>query len=394
MTSRVSPFIKASTRAYDLLDLTNARILDAMDRVGPRNVTKIAKHCKVPVTTVLARLRGLESTGLAVCTAVPYCAKLGLRRVIVFVKRRQCDPRDFLKIPNYWRSVTECEGGGWSSLSIHAIPNSKVDLFEGYLKELKSIDVISDYTAYYLGESHWFFPSLRFFNTKQTRWEFPWLTWLEGLRTTRPLYSIDDPSSYRVLADKKDLEMLSLLELNGRSSFTDIAKEIGYTPAGVQQRYNERILRLGLLLQYSIHVWMWPVQTTAVRDVLLNFSSKGFCDCFYTFVRQNHPPFVWGLSKLLGRTSLIMRVTLPYEESDSLFDYLNRLSRDGFIESYSAVRLLMQNRETQTIPPEEFSEGFWKFDQAKYREAAITLHDNNLKSQSIVRVGSVKSSSA
>jgi len=77
-------FTQATTRAYDLLDLRNAKILSAISQGGPRNLTHVAEFCGLPVSTVHDRVRELEKAmRTAICRAQPCYPKLGLRRFLL-----------------------------------------------------------------------------------------------------------------------------------------------------------------------------------------------------------------------------------------------------------------------------------------------------------------------
>jgi len=105
--------------------------------------------------------------------------------------------------------------------------------------------------------------------------------------------------------------------------------------------------------------------------VYLHFYSKDTCDAFFSYVGTL--PFTHSVTKVLGQNSLIVRVMIPYEESDNFLEFLNGLSRQGFVASFSSLRILMPNRQTQAILPEEFQDGAWQFNPVSYLHKAKAL---------------------
>ena len=370
-------FTQATTRAYDLLDLTNAKILSAMSQVSPRNLTHVAKSCELPVSTVHDRVRELEEAmRTAICRAQPCYSRLGLRRFLLVANpfMQGQDLSELLKITNYWTSVSSCEGP-FSSHSIHAVPDHKAAQFRELVEEFRKLRAIRDYNLIEIGESYAFFPSLQYFDAKTHSWQFAWDRWSEELLHARPQQSITDPTDYTLLADADDITIIAELEVNGRKTFTDIAAQLTprVTPQAVKMRYDRRILGQGLISQYIVRVWLFPIQTTALREVHLHFYSKNTCDAFFSYVGTL--PFTHSVTKVLGQNSLIVRVMIPYEESDNFLEFLNGLSRQGFVASFSSLRILMPNRQTQTISPEEFQDDVWQFNAVSYlHKAKVLLH--------------------
>lgn len=370
-----SSFSQATTRAYDLLDITNAKMLSAIAQVGPRNLTRVAKSCGLPVSTVHDRVRELEGVmRTAICRAQPCYSKLGLRRFLLIANpcTQGQNLSEFLKIPNYWTSVSSCEGP-FASHSIHAVPDQYAGQFRELIDQLARLRTIRDYNLMEIGETYAFFPSLQHYDAKTRSWQFAWDHWVEETLCARPRQTTIDPMGYTRLADEQDITIIAKLELDGRMTFTDIAAELTpkVSPQAVKMRYDRRILGQGLISQYIPRVWLFPIQSTALREVHLNFFSKDTMNAFAGYVGTL--PFTHSVTKVRSQDSLILRAMVPYEESDNFLEFLNALSRRGFIASFSSLRILMHNRQTQTISPEEFKNGDWQFAPARYLEKVQTL---------------------
>jgi len=198
------------------------------------------------------------------------------------------------------------------------------------------------------------------FDAKRRVWSFPWDKWLRGLIRHKATRQALDPESYDLQVDKRDLLIVKELQKNARKTFAELAPILGITLQGVKYRFDKLTAR-GVCRNYSIDIFPYPTDVSAVYDVMLDFASKRAMDRFYTYVPNLL--FVIGLSKVLGKSNLIVRVYILESQVVNLLRFLEELVRRDQLKAYSAVRLRLETRTSQTISYEQFEDKKgWLFD--------------------------------
>ncbi|MGA2972557.1 MAG: winged helix-turn-helix transcriptional regulator [Candidatus Bathyarchaeia archaeon] len=344
------------------LDQTNIRILSAMWKFGPRNLLEVSRRTGIPFTSVYHRVAKIESKSNRVASLIPQHSKLGLVRTVLLVHASPgCEERvtEALKLPNLWRSVNRCEGT-FTHLSVQHIPVRLMKQFRTYVKQLAELGLITEYKLIPTGQYIPNFPDFKFYDPVSNQWTFDWRGWFAALKN-KPSKTIEDPESYAILADKKDLLIVKELEKNARISFTDIAPLLGMSLQGVKYHYDKRLVPTEIVKYFGFDVWPYPEEVSAYHEILLKFTSGQAMNSFFTLVHELF--FVLGVSKLLHEDTLMVRTYMLQSQVSNLFAFLSQMAREGFLESYSSVRHDFVARESQTISYELFDdEKGWTFD--------------------------------
>lgn len=344
------------------LDATNIKILSAMWKLGPRNLLEVSRQTGIPFTSVYHRVAKIESKSNRVAVLIPEHSKLGLVRTVLLVHASpgsEGKVTDALKLPNLWRSVNRCEGT-FTHLSVQHIPVRLMKQFRTYLRQLAELGLITEYKLIPTGQYIPNFPDFKFYNSVSNQWTFDWRGWFAALKN-KPSKTIEDPASYAILADKKDLFIVKELEKNARISFADLAPLLGMSLQGVKYHYDKRLVPTEIVKYFGFDVWPYPEEVSAYHEILLKFTSDQAMNSFFTLVDELF--FVLGVSKLLHENALMVRTYMLQNQVSNLFAFISQMAREGFLESYSSVRHDFVARESQTISYELFDdEKGWTFD--------------------------------
>jgi len=350
------------SRAMKYIDATNIKIFASIKELGPRNLLEVSRRTRLPFTTVYNRVDKLEGAFYRIAHLVPTHSKLGLVNILVLnIAKPGAEERltQALKIPNYWWSVTRCEGG-FTHHSIHSVPAQHLGLFERYLSQFRKGGLAVETKVLQIGDYEPVNIAFDNFDAKRRVWSFPWDKWLRGLIRHKATRQALDPESYDLQVDKRDLLIVKELQKNARKTFAELAPILGITLQGVKYRFDKLTAR-GVCRNYSIDIFPYPTDVSAVYDVMLDFASKRAMDRFYTYVPNLL--FVIGLSKVLGKSNLIVRVYILESQVVNLLRFLEELVRRDQLKAYSAVRLRLETRTSQTISYEQFEDKKgWLFD--------------------------------
>jgi DNA-binding Lrp family transcriptional regulator len=345
------------------LDETNIRIVQLMHEIGPRNLLEVARAAGLPPTSVYDRARRLEDQFGVLSVANLDHAKLGLRKCITLVESNP-GLEDFvteaLAIPNYWKTITRCEGG-FTHYALHAVPDGRDKEFEKYLAATQETGLVRKYEIVWVSDYHYVFPNFQLYDPKDCTWTFKWDKWANSIKNKDHLRAIHDPPHYSVEADKTDLLILTELELNARSRFSEISKIIGTTLQAVKYRYDKRILPRGLIKDFVINLWPHPPELSEMYEVLVSFEDEEGMASFFGASAEMFP--IFRTVKVSGEKKLGVRTYSPHNETGQLFGMFSKLARSGLVSDYSAVRVRPETQARQTISAELFENKMgWKYE--------------------------------
>lgn len=362
---RLADWHKGIREIIKQLDDTNVKILTAMWKYGPRNLLEVSRRTGIPFTSVYHRVAKLERKSKRAATLSPQIAQLGMIRVVVLATATpgaEDKVTMALKLPNLWRSVDRCEGN-YTHLSVQYVPVKFLSQFKKYLRRLTQLKLVTQCKTILTGEFIPNFPDFGYYNPSINQWSFAWNKWLEGLRR-KPAKTIEDPASYAVSVDKKDLLIIKELQKNARRSFADLAPILGISLQGVKYHFDKKLIPSGIVKYYNFDVWPYPEEISACHELLLEFPNKHAMNRFYSLVGELF--FVLGVAKVLRQNQLLVSTYTPQTQVPSLFAFLSQMASHGFLDTYSSVRQSFINREAQPVSYELFEDGVgWTFDLRK-----------------------------
>ncbi len=320
----------------------------------------------MPFTSVYHRMARIESSSEEVAYLVPSASKLGMIRVAVLASASPGHEEKVtraLKAPNIWRSVGFCEGT-YTHISIQLVPVKSLREFRSYIQQLFEKGLITNFSVIYTGDYVPNFPDFDYYSPAESRWKFDWEGWLGRLGEENLLVSYDDPESYELVADKKDLMIIKQLEFNARTSLTEIAKKIGMTAHGVKYHYDNKLTASGVANHFQFRIHPFPIEASAYHMTMLEFDKKKDLNKFLSLIPRLF--FVIGASKVLRRNAVMVETWMLESQVQKMFSFFSEMARVGFLKSYSTVRMDFRSRQTQTISDELFDEeNGWVVDFAK-----------------------------
>ena len=285
--------------------------------------------------------------------AVLVTAKSGLEEVVT----------QALKIPNYWRTVERCEGV-FTHHSIQTVPVKFLRAFKEYVSTMHAMNLIKSYRIIQTSDSTSIFPQFSNYDSSSGKWTFKWDEWLNELRTATPSKTIQDPHIAAIKMEKIDLQILACLELNGRISFTEIAKKIGVSPQTVKYHYDKKLIPSGVAEEYHLDLAPYPMEISTYHEFMLEFTDSSAMNRFFSLAEKLF--FIDHISKVLRKNSLMVRTRMIQSQVSNLFSFFSEMTNIGLLNSYSAIRLDMNVRRRQTISFELFDETEgWQWDVYK-----------------------------
>ncbi len=319
----------------------------------------------MPFTSVYHRVSKIETKSEEIAILIASVSKLGLVRVGVLATASPGYEEEVtraLKAPNIWRSIGRCEGS-FTHRAIQLVPVKYLRQFREYVQELVNKNLITNFRMIYTADYVSNFPDFGYFDSTNSRWKFDWEGWFASVDEEHPSVSLDDPTSYQLVADKKETMIIRELELDARKRFVEIASNTGMSPQAVKYHY-QKLVDSGVAEHYQFRVHPFPFEVSAYHDIMLEFNSKKYLDKFFSIVPKLF--FVLGVAKVLRRNTVVVQTWMLESQLQNMFSFFSHMAKAGLLKSYAAVRMDLGTRETQTISDELFDdERGWTVDFEK-----------------------------
>ena len=338
------------------LDSTTIRILNGIQKLGPRNLLAVARYTRIPFSTVYNRIEKLEVAKGPISFGNANVSKLGLAVVSVLTSANpgcEATVTEALKFPKYWHVLNRCEGG-YSHDSVHYVPVKQIKLFQSYLREMANRGLVAKNAVLMTGDDVCNYINYDYYDPKGKRWKYTWDVWLREIAKQKPNKTIEDPRSYEIKVDKRDLNILRQLQIDGRKTFVDLAKPLGITLQAVKYRFDRRLIGQRIVSDFGLNTFPCPPQIAAYYELHCEFSNRRSMNKFFSYLGELF--FVTRVKKILKHNSLLIRVVILDSQVLHLFRFLSQLCRKGILRSYSTVRIRLDERESQPIAVELFDE--------------------------------------
>jgi DNA-binding Lrp family transcriptional regulator len=252
----------------------------------------------------------------------------------------------------------------FTHFSVQVVPVKFLKQFRQYIKRLLELGLIAKFSIIPTGEYVPNFPNFDYYNPLNSEWTFQWEHWLNALNKA-PTLEIEDPASYDIHADKKDILIVRELEKDGRKSFAELAPLLGISLQGVKYHYDKKLVPAGIVKYFALDLLPYPEEISARHEILVNFKSTREMNRFYSLMKELF--FVLGVSKVLHQHALLVRTYILQTQVQSLFAFLSAMAQEGHVESYSAIRKTFIARYPEAISYELYDrETGWNFDLKKY----------------------------
>jgi len=359
-----------------VLDPVNAKIIEGLGRHSPKNISVLAKHIGLPPTTVAYRIKKLMEEGYLKVRAKLNSPKLGLMKAVMIADTKHALEDKLLSaIENlgYWTYIAPCYGKFNGFYAVFSFPALYKEKLEDYLDNVKQLGIVSNYVFHWMTNIYEVTPNFHWFDFEKSAWSFSWKKWVEEIpKASENLPErLGDPKIYAVNVDKTDLLMLKEMEKNGTIDFTELAHVLEITPQGVRHRYHQHIVKRALIAEYEIAIFPYPLPSSDLCGVFLDFEDKKFIAKFVNTLQNK--PFIISYAKVIGRDSLMVHAYTPKIEFPNFIESLNSLIDKGVLSDFSYVTLNVASFRRQTVSYEYFKDGKWLYNHEEKLKNLMTI---------------------
>ena len=366
----------------------DVKILEALCRYGPRNLSNVARAVGISRHTLEFRLRRMKSKPqifLRMYASI-YHTKIGLKKNVIFIEANPGMEQllfDCLKINEFWMYICRSFGTGEGCTAVYAVPADHCDEFEEFIYLIKELGVASNVQIYWSTCFQGGRITSTWFNNRTEKWVFSWKDWIREVQTQKTdlPYTLMEPESYSICADEIDVQMLMWLESDATKSITEIAEILGINRQRAYYHYKEHILKRKLIEGYEIFVMRYGDNPSVMVYFVIFFPDY---ETFAKFTRSLLDKFfVLTMGKILGENALVVEVFLPLDEFRNFIDTLSSMVRMRLVKSYKYAIQDLRVRCRQTFSGEFFRNNSWIYDHESYiktlRQKVSKYFENNMK---------------
>jgi DNA-binding Lrp family transcriptional regulator len=356
-----------------LLTTTDVKILEALCKYSPRNLSKVAKAVGISRHALEFRLRRMKSNPeifLRIHTSV-YHTNIGLKKAVVFLEAEPGMEHllfECLKSNEFWLYICRTFGMGEGCIAIYAIPADHYNEFEEFIYKLKRLRVASKIQIYWSTCFQGGRISSTWFDSQTDNWVFNWEDWIKEVQTqdTDLPYTLIEPKSYQICADEIDVQLLMWMELDATKSINEIAEKLGISRQRALYHYKNHLLKRNLIEGYEVFIMRYGNNPFVMAYFLLSFHDY---ERFAKFTKSCLDKFfVLTMGKVLGQNMLIMEIFLPFSEFRNFIDTLSTMAQMKLIKSYKYAIQDLRMRCRQTFSGEFFKNNTWIYDHKKHIE--------------------------
>lgn len=353
------------------LDILDIRIIEAIGKEGPRNITGIAKKLDVPIRTVHYRLKRISCNFFLRFNLNIYHTNLGLKKAAVFAETepgREDSLKDCLQANGFWIYLARYFGNHEGWFGLYTIPTDNTRDFEQFLGEIGRLGVARNIRLHWSTCFHSVNLASNWFDPYTNTWSFPWESWIQEIRngTTELPQTLKDPEEWTIKGDYIDVFILKEMEKNARVDFVNVAKMLGIDPRRVQYHFKNHIVSRGLMEGFKTTIFQFDESQSDWLYFVFKFSHENSMKRFASSLLDK--PFVRTLGKVLGKNELLALLYMPRVEFRRLVDALSKIVRNGWLEDFDHVVLDMSKSFQQTISYEFFKEKTWVYEHDKHME--------------------------
>jgi DNA-binding Lrp family transcriptional regulator len=352
------------------LDL-EARMVAAIESVGPRNVAQIARMTGAHRETIRYKIKKrFAARGFRFQAEVDY-AKLGLGlHWGVFQIPRvyyESAPRffDALSRTAYLIHYSKILPQG-HFVALFSLPDGTAGEFSGFLQRLKNRGIIEDFTLdRVLAERHKPM-NPHFFNFQAGKWEVDWKK-VEGSAASSLVLQRQRPKS---IADEIDLLIIKELQKDATQHTVVIARKLKLNEKALEYHHRTHVAKEGMIRGYRTRWMKDTTRTLAHSMVFTRLTFRGLGNEEYRQVQSavSKIPFLWA-EDLLEDGTYIATLNVPVTDFVETNSYLNE--ELGYLGPKVEIGYLKGNESSNfTIPYEKYVHDDWEFD-TKRMEAAV-----------------------
>jgi len=345
----------------------DVRIVEAIQKVGPRNVSELSRLTGAHPETVRYKVKKqFRKLGFHIHAEASY-RKLGLvphwAELRLSPKLRDSPRTLFLSLNKscYLVYYAKLLPQG-NFVGLFSIPQGMESEHRKLLSYMRERGILQEFSLNEVVASRHPAMNPRFFNFQSGRWEVDW----NALKSVKVSH-LENEREKATDIDYQDLLLVKELQLDALQHVVSIADKVKVHQKTLEYHYRKHLLKKKLISGFLVR-WQHDIESSVSHATLmarLTFRNLGR---ELRTVQEviNSIPFLWS-EDLQADGTYIANIYIPVQEVTSTFDYVNSLVPDlcGNVELSFVKR---SEASAFTIPHHMFKDG-WRYDLESMKRA-------------------------
>jgi len=365
-TINLGKVLSKSLKLFEIIDEQNLKIIEALYKLGPRNLMRLSRVTGIPKSTLYNRIKKIRETGISVEPLIN-ASKMGLKRVFIIVRTK---PGKLITVYNIlnnipWRRIIVISHEPYDMIfAKFYIPAEENILIKRLFKRLLTLRLIKSYKLYETHEELYGLKlNSKYVNAENKTVKLAWRKWFENITNTDnwnqsilPLNILEEPQ-YKIHVDKHDVIILQHLEINAFRDYVELGKIINLSPTTVKHHYSKHLVGYGIILGYVPRVALFHPDLLNYLFGIIDFPDEKSMLSFVNTLWNT--PIMPRFARVLGDYKIVATFEIPKTEEVKFLAFMEGLVKENVVYDYTLYPIIVKTLSTWTIPAEMFAERGW-----------------------------------
>jgi len=365
-TIDIGEILTKSLKLFEIIDEQNLKIIEALYRLGPRNLMKLSRATGIPKSTLYNRIKKIRKTGVSVEPLINV-SKMGLKRLFVKLVVNSGKLSIVYNIVNNvpWRRKVVVSHEPYDIVFVKFyIPADNNDILKKFLRRLWTMRLIRDYRVYETHEEFYgLILSSKYVDAENKVVRLPWREWFDSIvfsdawkHHVLPLNILEEPQ-YEIKVDVHDVRILEELEVNAFKDYVELGETLNLSPTTVKHHYVKHLVGYGVLLGYVPRVAIFhPEMTKYLYGIIDFYDEKSMLNFINTLWNS---PVMPRFARVLGDYKIVATFEIPKSEEVKFLAFMEGLVKENIVYDYVFYPIIIKTLSSWTIPVEMFTEHGW-----------------------------------
>jgi DNA-binding Lrp family transcriptional regulator len=338
-----------------ILDETNLKIIDAVKRLGPRNMSKIARYIGEDPKKVSYRFNVIKAKTGLIIRALPSYSSMGLTNTMMFLPldHKRVDPiKRILEAMRIPKKIYRVFGNMSGIIGQLIIPNEAMFFLEETMRKFLTKEEFETMRILYITDFIFTSPDLSKLSLTYRVWDYmPSELKRDFLEGKRIHINEDLKKSY---LDKTDVYILSRLVEDATVPLMKIAEELGTNPVKIKYHFDNHLIKQGLIRDYSIYFPRYSPELSGWFFFEFTFDREDYMERFLYALSKSI--YVHAFAKELGKLRVIALLEMFWGDLSDVLQVLSELCVSGYMTDYKFSYIDLKSISVTNISPEMFDE--------------------------------------
>ena len=338
-----------------MLDETNLKIIDYIKRMGPRNMSEIARCIGEDPKKVSYRFNTMRAKVGLIIRALPSYSSMGLTNTMIFLPldhTRVEAVKNALITAKVPKKIYRVYGNTSGIIAQLIVPDERVPYLRDSVssillkKEVKSMRIL------HLTDFFFPAPDLSRLNLTYRIWDYMPSELKKDFMQEKRMKLAEE--KIKVYMDKTDIYILSKLVEDATIPLLKIAEEIGTSPANLKYHFDNHIIKQGIIRDYHVYLPRYSPDLAGLFFFEFTFNKEEYMERFLYALSKS--VYSRAFAKELGNPRIIALMEILWGDLQDVLQILYELCISGYMVDYKFSYVDLRNIHVDNLTPDIFDD--------------------------------------